>query len=43
VSNPRPRLNPYQRHLVCERIRVRQWSVSAAARAAGISRQTAHK
>jgi transposase InsO family protein len=43
VANPRPRLNPYQRHLVCERIRTERWSVTASARAAGISRQTAYK
>lgn len=29
--------------MVCERVREEQWSVTAAARAAGVSRQTAHK
>jgi transposase InsO family protein len=43
VSNPKPRLNAYQRHLVCQRVRAEHWSVTAAARAAGVSRQTAHK
>lgn len=43
MVNPKPRLNPYQRHLLCQRVREEQWKVSAAARAAGISRQTAHK
>jgi len=43
VVNPRPRLNAYQRHLVCDRVRAEGWSVTAAARAAGVSRQTAHK
>jgi len=43
VVNPRPRLNAYQRHLVCERVRTEGWSVIAAAQAAGVSRQTVHK
>ena len=43
MEEPKPRLNPYQRHLVCQRVRTEHWSVSAAARAAGVSRQTAHK
>jgi len=43
VSHPRPRLNPYQRHLLCQRVREEHWKVTTAARAAGISRQTAHK
>ena len=43
MVNPRPRLNPYQRHLLCRRVREEHWKVSAAAQAAGISRQTAHK
>jgi len=43
VVNAKPRLNPYQRELVCHRVQVEGWSVTAAARAAGVSRQTAHK
>ena len=43
MVDAKPRLNLYQRQLVCERVRVEYWSVSAAARAAGVSRQTAHK
>ena len=43
MVNPRPRLNAYQRHLVCERVRTEGWSVIAAAQAAGVSRQTVHK
>ena len=43
MVNPRPRLNAYQRHLLCRRVREAHWKVSAAAQAAGISRQTAHK
>ena len=43
MVNPKPRLNPYQRQLLCQRVREEHWKVSAAARAAGISRQTAHK
>jgi len=43
VSNPKPRLNPYQRDLLCRRVREEHWKVSVAAQAAGISRQTAHK
>jgi len=43
VVNARPRLNPYQRELACHRVRAEGWTVSAAARAAGVSRQTAHK
>ncbi|MDA1196146.1 MAG: IS481 family transposase [Planctomycetota bacterium] len=42
MVKPKPRLNPYLRHLVCQRVREEHWSVSAAARAAGVSRQTAH-
>ena len=43
MSNPRPRLGVYERHLLCRRVREQGWSVIAAARAAGISRQSAHK
>jgi transposase InsO family protein len=43
VVNPKPRLNAYQRHLLCQRVREEHWKVSAAAQAAGVSRQTAHK
>ncbi len=43
MVNARPRLNPYQRELACHRVRSEHWSVTAAARAAGVSRQTAHK
>jgi len=43
VVNARPRLNPYQRELVCHRVRSEGWTVTAAARAAGVSRQTVHK
>jgi len=43
VVHPRPRLDLYQRVLICERVRQGGWRVSAAARAAGVSRQTAHK
>ena len=43
MVKPTPRLNPYLRHLVCQRVREEHWSVTAAARAAGVSRQTAHK
>ena len=43
MVNPRARLNPYQRGLVCRRIREEHWSVIATARAAGVSRQTVHK
>ena len=43
MVNARPRLNPYQRELACHRVRAEGWSVSAAAGAAGVSRQTVHK
>ena len=43
MVNARPRLNPYQRELVCHRVRVEGWTVIAAAQAAGVSRQTVHK
>lgn len=43
MVDARPRLNLYQRQLVCERVRAEYWSVTKAARAAGVSRQTAHK
>ena len=43
MVNPKPRLNAYQRHLACRRVRAESWSVTAAARAAGVSRQTVHK
>ena len=43
MSHPRARLNPYQRHLLCRRVRAEHWKVIAAAAAAGVSRQTAHK
>ena len=43
MVNPRPQLNPYQRQLLCRRIREEHWKVKAAAAAAGVSRQTAHK
>ena len=43
MVKPKPRLNPYQRHLICRRVQSESWSVSVAARAAGVSRQTAHK
>ncbi len=43
MPDPRPRLNVYQRHLVCQRVRHDDWSVTRAADAAGVSRQTAHK
>lgn len=43
MVNARPRLNPYQRELACHRVQAEGWSVSAAAAAAGVSRQTVHK
>ena len=43
MSHPRARLNPYQRDLLCRRVREERWRVKAAAAAAGVSRQTAHK
>lgn len=43
MVNPRPRLSAYERHLVWQRVRTEGWSVTAAARAAGVSRQTVHK
>ena len=43
MSHPRARLNPYQRELLCRRVHEEHWKVIAAARAAGVSRQTAHK
>ena len=43
VVNPKPRLNAYQRHLACSRVRTGGWTVIAAAAAAGVSRQTVHK
>jgi transposase InsO family protein len=43
VVKPKPRLNAYQRYLICSRVHLESWRVSAAARAAGVSRQTAHK
>ena len=43
MLDARPRLESYQRELLCLRTRKEGWSVSAAARAAGVSRQTAHK
>lgn len=43
MSHPRARLNAYQRELLCRRVREEHWKVTVAARAAGISRQTAHK
>jgi transposase InsO family protein len=43
VSHPRPRLNVFERYLACIRVLERHWSVSAAAQAAGVSRQTIHK
>lgn len=43
MVNARPRLNRYQRELACHRVVVEDWSVIAAARAAGVSRQTVHK
>ena len=43
MANPRPRLNAYQRGLLWQRVRQDHWQVTAAARAAGVSRQTAHK
>ena len=43
MVNARPRLNPYQRELACHRVRAEGWRVSAAASAAGVSRQTVHK
>jgi transposase InsO family protein len=42
VSNPRPRLNQFERYLACTRIE-QGWSVARAATAAGVSRQTIHK
>lgn len=43
MSHPRARLTPYQRELLFRRIREGHWKITVAARAAGISRQTAHK
>jgi transposase InsO family protein len=43
VAHPRPRLNVFERYLACIRVLERHWSVSAAAQAAGVSRQTIHK
>ena len=43
MSNPRPRLNVFERHLACTRVRAEGWSVTQAAAAVGVSRQTVHK
>lgn len=43
MVDARPRLNPYQRELACHRVRREGWTVTAAADAAGVSRQTVHK
>jgi transposase InsO family protein len=43
VVNARPRLNRYQRELACHRVREEHWKVTAAAAAAGVSRQTMYK
>lgn len=43
MSNPRPRLNAFQRALACTRVRTLGWSVVRTAAAAGVSRQTIHK
>ena len=43
MAHARARLNAYQRELLCRRIREEHWKVIAAAGAAGVSRQTAHK
>ena len=43
MSNPRPRLNQFERSLVCVRVTERGWTVRHAAEAAGVSRQTVHK
>ena len=41
--HPNAKLTPKSRFLLVDRIEKRRWTVSAAARAAGVSRQTAHK
>ena len=42
MSHPNARLTPHGRRLLAERIRS-GWTITAAARAAGISRQTGSK
>lgn len=41
--HPNAKLTPHLRALLIDRVRVRHWSVRAAASAAGVSRQTAYK
>ncbi len=43
MVNARPRLSAYQRELAGHRVRSEGWTVTAAAGAAGSSRQTVHK
>src|SRR3989449_2248710 len=43
VSNPRPRLSVFERHLACRRVRELGWSVVAAAFALGVSRQIVYR
>lgn len=43
MGHGNPRLTPFGRRLLVDRIRVWGWSVAAAAEAAGVSRQTAYK
>ncbi len=41
--HPNATLTPAARELLARRVREEQWSVAEAARAAGVSRQTAYK
>lgn len=43
MSHPNARLNVHGRVLLCERVFLDGWEVADAARACGVSRQTAHK
>jgi transposase InsO family protein len=43
MSNPRPRLSVFARHLACLRVTRDGWSVVRVASALGVSRQTIHK
>lgn len=43
MSNPRPHLSVFERHLACVRVRELGWSVVAAALALGVSRQIVHR
>ncbi len=43
MSDPKPRLSVFERHLACIRVRAFGWSVVATAQALGVSRQTLHK